>query len=143
MSCPEYDDIPSTPTPDGGRTYRLDRRTVVVVREIPAGSIPGVDEPCFRYTFASNRGVGVSDIAADAEGLRRIMDAWILTTGPDYRPARWSAPDGSPPDIRPPIQDLLRKAMEAARPRRVHGGTLGYRMDEGGTVRRIGRDEEG
>ncbi len=96
--------------------YRLDAHTELVAFHVEA-ALPHAPDGFWVYTFVQRgRRVGSWDWALDEVGLERIAAAYQTATAPDYEPPDWTGPDGEAPMIRPPIRDLVARAMESARP---------------------------
>ena len=149
MPLPPLPDYPSEPTASGGRIYEVSGKTKLIAYGME-DPLPGAPDGFVVYAFFEGSRVGRWDWAADVQGLRKIMQAYRRTTSPDYDPPEHSAPGGERPVIRPATQDLLKRAMDAARPAYVPPHALGLGMveldAESGTLRppiRLVDDEEG
>lgn len=114
MILPDLPAFPSRHIP-GGRVYRVTERVELVAFVLDA-PMPGAEAGFIVYAFVQGRKVGRWDWTADPDSIERVANAFRTTTSHDYDPPTPLAPGGEPAQLRPPIQDLLARAMEAARP---------------------------
>lgn len=97
------------------RVYPVTKDTELLALRVDV-PLPFAPDGSWVYVFVYHRRVGHWQWALDEAGIESVIEAYRTATAPDYVPSDWVAPDGEPPMIRPPIRDLLARAMERARP---------------------------
>ncbi|HSW29286.1 MAG TPA: hypothetical protein VLH75_07290 [Longimicrobiales bacterium] len=98
------------------RVYSVTKDTELVALRVDA-PMPFAPDGSWVYVFVyRKRRVGRWDWARDETGIERIIEAYRTGTSPDYEPPEWRAPGGEEATLRPPIRDLVARAMEEARP---------------------------
>lgn len=115
MTYPTLAGINHHDAPAGGRVYELSDRAQLFALWYP-GPLPTADAGAFLYVFFSGRKVGSWNWARDAEGLRSIIEAHERSMDPLYTPPSRLSPAGEFPDISPTDEDMLARAIAAARP---------------------------
>ncbi len=116
MHLPTLDGFPHRDVPRG-RIYRVDASTELAAFHVEH-QLPGVGPVGFIvYAFVRDDAVvGEWDWTDTPAGLEAVARAFSIATNPNYEPPQHRAPGGEGAQIRPPIQNLVARAREAARP---------------------------
>lgn len=111
-----FSDIESEPL-GTGRLYQVTQEYRLAAFPVDA-PLPHAPHGALVYVWlrAGSKGVGRWDWTADPEAIGAIVRAFRRGTAPNYRPPDRRLPDGSYPMIRPTNENLLERAMDAARP---------------------------
>lgn len=114
MNLPTLEGFPHTDVPRG-RLYRVNDHTDLAVFHVEA-ALPGAPAGFFVYAFVLAGRVGNWDWTADEQAIGRIAQSFRTATDPEYEPPDRRAPGGEAAQLRPPIENLVERAREAARP---------------------------